>query len=154
MQFHAYLRIYWLSKNLFGIKFDSPFIKIFFMLLLCVVQFHLRWRNWFSHSRKPNEIPLVIFFSKDVLFRLSCLQISRILFGNFCVFLQTCVGSKRMLLPSALMNDNKIIKLIAIKFKIQWKLAHLLILKIPTWPTLDFFIGTEISSSTRLIRYF
>lgn len=154
MQFHAYLRIYWLSKkNLVWIKFESPFIKIFFMLLLCVVQFHLRWRNWFSHSRKPNEIPLVIFFSKDVLFRLSCLQISRILFGNFCVFLQTCVGSKRMLLPSALMNDYKNNKINC--DKIQWKLAHLLILKIPTWPTLDiFYRNGYLVIDTRLIRYF
>lgn len=76
------------------------------MLRLCDVQFHLRWRNWFSHSRKPRLMPFVIFFSSEVLLRLSCRQISAILFGIFCVFLHTFMGSSKMLLPSALLKKN------------------------------------------------
>lgn len=36
------------------------------------------------------------------MLRLSCRQMSRILLGIFCVFLHACIGSSKMLLPSAL----------------------------------------------------
>lgn len=51
-------------------------------------------------------MPFVIFFSSDVLLRLSCLQISRILLDTLCVFLHACMGSRRMLLPSALERER------------------------------------------------
>lgn len=92
---------------------NLPLSRIFFMLLLCDVQFHLRWRNWFSHSRKPKLIPLVIFLSSEVLLRLSCLQMSRILLGIFCVFLHACIGSSKMLLPSAL--EKKLVLKLGVK---------------------------------------